>query len=147
MWRAESRGQSRGPSRDETERCVESLVFPVFQIRRGTLRPKQELVPWKSCDDEEDAYDDEHLAHCEFPEDNLLGGPRDGKVCQERESSKGDEPPANLLPLGFSHLLLPPRAAVAAEVHGGPRSASPRDVPGQMNPLEMLAILVAATPV
>src|SRR5881396_377717 len=64
-----SREQSQrgGPSRDETERCVESLVFPVFQIRRGTLRPKQELVPWKSCDDEEDAYDDEHLAHCEFP--------------------------------------------------------------------------------
>src|SRR3989454_3271269 len=60
---------------------------------------------------------------------------RAAKAMSHRESSSA----------WFQPLTSPPHAAVAAEGRGWPRIGSPRGVPGQMNPLETLPTLIAAT--
>src|SRR5436309_2833838 len=106
---SESRGQRGGSSGDGTERCVVSLVLQVFRIRCVLPCLEQELVSRKRGDDEQDAHEDEDPAQCRVPSNNF-GSPRNGEGCQEDQSRKRDEPPANLLAFGLSHLTSPPRA-------------------------------------
>ena len=81
-----------------------SLVLQVFRIRCVLPCLEQELVSRKRGDDEQDAHEDEDPAQCRVPSNNF-GSLRNGEGCQKNQSRKGDEPPANLLALGFNHLL------------------------------------------